>query len=158
MIRRFCDYGLEFNDSDGFTHDWCTLIPALELTYKTSIHSATSKTPEMLEKLWNPRHPYGTLKKELVDIHPTASSFKMMLENARNHANRCMQDSFNYAKERWDKSHKPHSFKVADLVLVSTLNFHNIRGPKKFKDSFAVLFMIKVIHGPNAVQLELIGE
>ncbi|MBW0545659.1 hypothetical protein O181_085374 [Austropuccinia psidii MF-1] len=35
MIRRFCAYCLEFKDSDGFTHDWCTLIPALELTYKT---------------------------------------------------------------------------------------------------------------------------
>ncbi|MBW0544958.1 hypothetical protein O181_084673 [Austropuccinia psidii MF-1] len=31
MIRRFCAYGLEFKDSDGFTHDWCALIPALEL-------------------------------------------------------------------------------------------------------------------------------
>ncbi|MBW0582101.1 hypothetical protein O181_121816, partial [Austropuccinia psidii MF-1] len=31
MIRRFCAYGLELKDSDGFTHDWCTLIPALEL-------------------------------------------------------------------------------------------------------------------------------
>ncbi|MBW0555102.1 hypothetical protein O181_094817 [Austropuccinia psidii MF-1] len=38
MIRRLCAYGLEFKDSDGFTHDWCTLIPALELAYKTSIH------------------------------------------------------------------------------------------------------------------------
>ncbi|MBW0498753.1 hypothetical protein O181_038468 [Austropuccinia psidii MF-1] len=28
MIRRFCAYSLEFKDSDGFTHDWCTLIPA----------------------------------------------------------------------------------------------------------------------------------
>ncbi|MBW0504103.1 hypothetical protein O181_043818 [Austropuccinia psidii MF-1] len=35
MIRIFCAYGLEFKDSDGFTHDWCTLIPALELDYKT---------------------------------------------------------------------------------------------------------------------------
>ncbi|MBW0576233.1 hypothetical protein O181_115948 [Austropuccinia psidii MF-1] len=35
MIRRFCAYGLEFKDSDVFTHDWCTLIPALELAYKT---------------------------------------------------------------------------------------------------------------------------
>ncbi|MBW0542189.1 hypothetical protein O181_081904 [Austropuccinia psidii MF-1] len=34
MIRRFCSYGLEFKDSDGFTHDWFTLIPALELSYK----------------------------------------------------------------------------------------------------------------------------
>ncbi|MBW0583568.1 hypothetical protein O181_123283 [Austropuccinia psidii MF-1] len=29
MIRRFCAYGLELKDSDGFTHDWCTLITAL---------------------------------------------------------------------------------------------------------------------------------
>ncbi|MBW0589984.1 hypothetical protein O181_129699 [Austropuccinia psidii MF-1] len=35
IIRRFCAYGLEFKDSDVFTHDWCTLIPALELAYKT---------------------------------------------------------------------------------------------------------------------------
>ncbi|MBW0538436.1 hypothetical protein O181_078151 [Austropuccinia psidii MF-1] len=48
MIKKFCAYGLEFKDSDGFTHDWCTLIPALELAYKTSIHASTGKTPEML--------------------------------------------------------------------------------------------------------------
>ncbi|MBW0559766.1 hypothetical protein O181_099481 [Austropuccinia psidii MF-1] len=29
MIRRFCAYGLEFKDSDGCSHDWCTVIPAL---------------------------------------------------------------------------------------------------------------------------------
>ncbi|MBW0546213.1 hypothetical protein O181_085928 [Austropuccinia psidii MF-1] len=48
MIRRFCAYGLEFKDSDGFAHDWCTLIPAPELEDKTSIHSLTGKTPAML--------------------------------------------------------------------------------------------------------------
>ncbi|MBW0498995.1 hypothetical protein O181_038710 [Austropuccinia psidii MF-1] len=84
----------------------------------------------MLEKSWNPRLPYDTLKKDLVDIHPTASSFKMMLDKSRHHENICMQDSFKYAKEGWDKSHKPPDFKVGDLVLVSTLNFNNIKGPK----------------------------
>ncbi|MBW0542526.1 hypothetical protein O181_082241 [Austropuccinia psidii MF-1] len=34
-IRRFCAYGLELKCSDGFTHDWCTLIPAVELGHKT---------------------------------------------------------------------------------------------------------------------------
>ncbi|MBW0500626.1 hypothetical protein O181_040341 [Austropuccinia psidii MF-1] len=29
MIRGFFAYGLELKDSDGFTHDWCTLILAL---------------------------------------------------------------------------------------------------------------------------------
>ncbi|MBW0542725.1 hypothetical protein O181_082440 [Austropuccinia psidii MF-1] len=91
MIRRFCAYGLEFKDSDGFTHDWCTLIPALELAYKTSIHYSTGKTPSMLEKGWNLRLPYDTLNKDLVDIHPKASSFKLMLDKARDHANRHMQ-------------------------------------------------------------------
>ncbi|MBW0570827.1 hypothetical protein O181_110542 [Austropuccinia psidii MF-1] len=151
MIQRFCAYGLEFKDSDGFSHYWCTLIPALELAYKTSIHSSTGKTPAMLEKGWNPRLPYDTLKKDLVDIYPTESSFKIMLYKARHHANRCMQDSFKYAKERWDKSHKPPDFKIGDLVLVSTLNFNNIKGPKKLKDSFAGPFMIKALHGLNSV-------
>ncbi|MBW0498386.1 hypothetical protein O181_038101 [Austropuccinia psidii MF-1] len=35
IIRRFCAYGLEFKGSDGFTHDWCTLIPDFALEYKT---------------------------------------------------------------------------------------------------------------------------
>ncbi|MBW0551021.1 hypothetical protein O181_090736 [Austropuccinia psidii MF-1] len=158
MIRRFCAYGLEFKDSDGFTHDWCTLIPALELAYKTSIHASTGKTPAMLEKGWNPKLPIDTLKKDLIDIHPTASSFKLLLDKVRHHANQSMNDAFEYAKQKWDKSHKTPEFKVGDLILVSTLNFNNIKGPKKLKDSFAGPFIIKALHGTNAVQVELSGE
>ncbi|MBW0566596.1 hypothetical protein O181_106311 [Austropuccinia psidii MF-1] len=135
-IRRFCAYGPELKDSCGFTHNWCKLIPALELQHETSIHSFNGKTPAMLEKGWNAKLPYDTLKKDLVDIHPTERRFKIMLDKARHHANRCLQDSFKYAKENWDKSHKQPDFKIGDLVLVSTLNFKNIRGPKKLKDSF----------------------
>ncbi|MBW0586331.1 hypothetical protein O181_126046 [Austropuccinia psidii MF-1] len=141
MIRRFCAYGLEFKNSDGFAHYWCTLIPALELACKNSIHSSTGKTPAMLEKGWNPTLPCDTLKKNLVDIHPTESSFKIMLEIEIHHANRCMQDYFKYAKEKWDNSHKPPDFKIGDLVPVSTLNFNNIKGQKKLKDYFAGPFM-----------------
>ncbi|MBW0525609.1 hypothetical protein O181_065324 [Austropuccinia psidii MF-1] len=83
----------------------------------------------MPEKGWNPILPYDTLKKDLVEIHPTASSFKLMLDKARHHANR-----------------------------LSTLNSNNIQGPKELKDSFAGPFMIKELHGPNGVQLELTGE
>ncbi|MBW0529928.1 hypothetical protein O181_069643 [Austropuccinia psidii MF-1] len=70
----------DFKDSDGFTHDWCTLIPALELAYKNSIHASTGKTPAMLEKGWNPQLPVDTLKRDLVDIHPDASSFELLLD------------------------------------------------------------------------------
>ncbi|MBW0548564.1 hypothetical protein O181_088279 [Austropuccinia psidii MF-1] len=31
MVRRFSAYGLEFKDCGGFTYDWFTLLPELEL-------------------------------------------------------------------------------------------------------------------------------
>ncbi|MBW0535135.1 hypothetical protein O181_074850 [Austropuccinia psidii MF-1] len=158
MIRRFCAYGLEFNDSYGFTNYWCTLIPALKLDYKTSIHSSTGKTPEMLEKGWNPKLSVDTLKKYLVDIHSTASRFKVLLDKSRHNPNQSMNEAFEYAKQKWDKSHKTPEFKVVDLILVSTLNFNNIKRPKKLKDSFAGPLIIKALHGTNAVQVELSGE
>ncbi|MBW0590222.1 hypothetical protein O181_129937 [Austropuccinia psidii MF-1] len=57
MIKRFWAYWLEFPDSHGFTHYLCTLIPALRLAYKSSVHSSTGQTLAMLEKGWNPRLP-----------------------------------------------------------------------------------------------------
>ncbi|MBW0552481.1 hypothetical protein O181_092196 [Austropuccinia psidii MF-1] len=131
MVRRCCSYGLEIKYCDGLTHDWCTLLPALELEYKTSIHASTNQTPAILEKGWNPKLPQDSLRKDFFEIHPTAASFKGMLDKARKYAVRCMEDSFAYAKDKWDKSHTTPDFKVGDLVLVSTTNFNNIKGCKK---------------------------
>ncbi|MBW0500925.1 hypothetical protein O181_040640 [Austropuccinia psidii MF-1] len=158
MIRIFCAYGLESKDSEGFTHDWCTLIPELELAYKTSIHASTGKTPEMLKKGWKSKLPVDTLKKDLVDIHPTVSSFKLLLDKVRNHAKKSISYAFEYAKQKWDKSHKNPELKVGYLILVSAMNLNNIKGPTKLKDSFAGPFIIKALHGTNAVQVELSRE
>ncbi|MBW0527237.1 hypothetical protein O181_066952 [Austropuccinia psidii MF-1] len=62
MIRRFCAYVLEFKDQDGFTHYWCTLIPASEFAYKKAVHFSTAQTPAMLEKRWTAELPVDTLK------------------------------------------------------------------------------------------------
>ncbi|MBW0561440.1 hypothetical protein O181_101155 [Austropuccinia psidii MF-1] len=158
IIRKFCAYFLQFKYSDGFTHYFCTLKPALELAYKTSIHASTGKTPAMSEKVWNPKLPVDTLKKYLFDIHPTASSFKLLLDKVGNHENQSMNNAFEYAKQKWNNSHKTPVFKVGDLILVSTLNFNNIKGPNKFKDSSAGPFIIKAVHGKNALKVELSGE
>ncbi|MBW0574587.1 hypothetical protein O181_114302 [Austropuccinia psidii MF-1] len=66
MVRKFCAYGPEFKDCDGFTHDWCTLFPALELAYEKSIHASTNQTPAILEKGWNPKLPQDSLRKDLI--------------------------------------------------------------------------------------------
>ncbi|MBW0515072.1 hypothetical protein O181_054787 [Austropuccinia psidii MF-1] len=43
MVRKLCEYGIEWKDCDGLTHYWCTILPALELEYKTSIHASTNQ-------------------------------------------------------------------------------------------------------------------
>ncbi|MBW0526818.1 hypothetical protein O181_066533 [Austropuccinia psidii MF-1] len=111
----------------------------------------------MLENGWNPKLQVDTLKKNLVDIHQTDSSFHLLLDKLRNCEKQIMNDSFEYAKQKWDKSHKSGEFKVGGLILVSTFHFNNIKGPKKLKDSFAGPFIIKALHGTNAVQVEHSG-
>ncbi|MBW0559034.1 hypothetical protein O181_098749 [Austropuccinia psidii MF-1] len=147
MVRIFCAYGLELKYRDGFTHDWCTLLPALEFPYKIFIHASTNQICAILEKGWNPKLPQHLLRKDLVEIDPTSSSFKGMLDKARKPAVSCMEDSFAHSKDKWDKSHSTPDIKVGYLVLVSTTNFNSIKGCKKRKYSFSGTFVIKALHG-----------
>ncbi|MBW0549656.1 hypothetical protein O181_089371 [Austropuccinia psidii MF-1] len=109
-IRKFCAYGVEFKYSDDLTNNLCTLIPALKLAYRKSIHLSTGKTPAILEKRWNTRLTYDTTNKDFLEIHPKERSFNIVLYIARHHEDRCMQDSYKYSKKTWHKSHKPPDF------------------------------------------------
>ncbi|MBW0470570.1 hypothetical protein O181_010285 [Austropuccinia psidii MF-1] len=43
ILIRFCAYGMEYKDHEGYTHDWVTLLQAAQLMYNTSQHSTTGK-------------------------------------------------------------------------------------------------------------------
>ncbi|MBW0589006.1 hypothetical protein O181_128721, partial [Austropuccinia psidii MF-1] len=75
ILRRFCAYGMEYKDHEGYTHDWVTLLPAVQLAYNTSQHSTTGKTPALVGKWWNPLLRVDHLRKNLLTIHPTAKDF-----------------------------------------------------------------------------------
>ncbi|MBW0514183.1 hypothetical protein O181_053898 [Austropuccinia psidii MF-1] len=45
-------------------------------------------------------------------------------------------------------------FKEGDQSLVSTLNFHNLKGPKKVRDSFVWPFTIIKLVGKNSVEVK----
>ncbi|MBW0497306.1 hypothetical protein O181_037021 [Austropuccinia psidii MF-1] len=158
MVRTLCAYGLEFKDCDCFSHDWCTPSPEPELTYKTSIHPGTKQTPAILEKGWNLKLPQYLLRKDLVEIHPASCSFKGILEKVIKHKVRCMEHSFEYAKNKWDKSCSTPDVKVGDLVLVPTTNFNKIKGFKKLKDSFSGPFALSALLGENEIEVELSEE
>ncbi|MBW0510870.1 hypothetical protein O181_050585 [Austropuccinia psidii MF-1] len=57
ILRRFCAYGMEYKDHEGYTHDWVTLLPAVQLAYNTSQNSTTGNSPSLVEKGWNPLLP-----------------------------------------------------------------------------------------------------
>ncbi|MBW0579201.1 hypothetical protein O181_118916 [Austropuccinia psidii MF-1] len=78
ILNRFYSYGMEYKDHEGYTHDWVTLLPAVQLAYNTSQHSTTGKTPAVVEKGWNPLLRVDHLKKNLMTIHPTAKDFHDM--------------------------------------------------------------------------------
>ncbi|MBW0480369.1 hypothetical protein O181_020084 [Austropuccinia psidii MF-1] len=128
-------------------------IFSLELAYKTSIHASTNQTPAILEKGWNPKLPQDSLRKDLVEIHPTAGSFKLVLDKAGKHAIRGMEDSFAYAKDKWDKSPATPDFEVGNLVLVSTTKFNKINGCENPKLRFSGTFHMKAHHGENEIEV-----
>ncbi|MBW0508315.1 hypothetical protein O181_048030 [Austropuccinia psidii MF-1] len=102
------------------------MIPSLELAYETLVHSSTGQTPAILKRGWNARIPEDTLWKDLIEIHPTAFSFKIMLDKVQHHSKERMNDAFDYENQNLDKSDKVPDIKVGGLDLVSNLNFDNI--------------------------------
>ncbi|MBW0463906.1 hypothetical protein O181_003621 [Austropuccinia psidii MF-1] len=80
-----------------------------------------------------------------------------MWKRACDTASECIAEAKGYNKQRWDKSHMEPDFKEGDQVLVSTLNFKNIEGPKKMgESSLGPLTIIKMI-GKNAFEVKITG-
>ncbi|MBW0519092.1 hypothetical protein O181_058807, partial [Austropuccinia psidii MF-1] len=73
-------------------------------------------------------------------------------------AAKCIAEAKEYNKQRWDKIHMEPDFREGDQVLVSTLNFNNLKGPKKMTDSFVGPFTIIKLIGKNAVEIKLTDE
>ncbi|MBW0469404.1 hypothetical protein O181_009119 [Austropuccinia psidii MF-1] len=80
IIRRFCAYGMEFKDHEGYTHDWVTLLQAVKLAYNTRQHSTTGKSPSLVEKGWNPLFPVDHLKKTILTIPQQARTSMICVE------------------------------------------------------------------------------
>ncbi|MBW0553224.1 hypothetical protein O181_092939 [Austropuccinia psidii MF-1] len=158
ILGRFCAYGMEYKDHEGYTHDWVTLLPEVQQAYNTSQHSTTEKTASLVEKGWNSLLPVDHLKKNLLTIHPTAKDFHDMWKKACDTASKWIAEEKEYNKQRWDKTHMEPDFKEGDQVLVSTLNFNNLKGPKKMRDSFIGPFTIIKMIGKNAVEGRLTGK
>lgn len=76
-----------------------------------------------------------------------------MITKSRQFAAECVKQAVEYNKERWDKTHKEPSFKSGDLVLISTVNFTNLEGPRKLRRPFIGPFVVRRLHGKKAIEV-----
>ncbi|MBW0510566.1 hypothetical protein O181_050281 [Austropuccinia psidii MF-1] len=100
IIREFCEYGMEYKDHEGYTHYWVTLLPAIQLTYNTSLNSTTGKSPSLVEKRWNPLLAVDHLKKNFLSIHPNSKDVHDIWKKACDTASRCIAEAKEYKKKR----------------------------------------------------------
>ncbi|MBW0489859.1 hypothetical protein O181_029574 [Austropuccinia psidii MF-1] len=158
IIRRCCVHAMEYKNYEGYAYDWVKLLPAVQLAYNTSQHPTTGKSLSLVEKGWNPLLPVDHLKKNILTIHPTAKDFHDMLKRACDTAFKCIAEAKEYNKQRYDKTNMEPDFREGDNMLVSTLNFNNLKGPTKLRDSFVGPFTITKLIGKNAVEFRLTEE
>ncbi|MBW0545839.1 hypothetical protein O181_085554 [Austropuccinia psidii MF-1] len=130
ILRRFCAYGMEYKDHECYTHDWATLLPAVQLAYKKSQHSTTGKATALVEKGCNLLLPVDHLKKNILTIHPKANDFHEMWKRACDTAAKCIAEAKEYNKQR----------------------------TQKMRDSFVGPFTIIKLIGKNAVEVKLTEE
>ncbi|MBW0551509.1 hypothetical protein O181_091224 [Austropuccinia psidii MF-1] len=93
ILGRFCAYGMKYKYHEGYTHDWVTLLTAVQLAYNTSHHSTTGKSLSLVEKGWNPLLSVDHLDKNLLTIHPTAKDFHYMWKKAWDTAAKCIAEA-----------------------------------------------------------------
>ncbi|MBW0460988.1 hypothetical protein O181_000703 [Austropuccinia psidii MF-1] len=136
IIQRFCAYCLEYDSNEGYTHDWLTLLPAVQLAYNTSQNPATGKSPSLVEKGWNPLLPVVHLKTNFLNIHLTAEDFHNMWKRGCDMASKCIAEAKEHKKQSYYKTHMEPYFKEGDPVLVSTLNFNNLKEQRKSGTNF----------------------
>ncbi|MBW0474793.1 hypothetical protein O181_014508 [Austropuccinia psidii MF-1] len=100
IIMIVCAYSMEYKDHEGYTHDWVTLLPEVQLAYSTSQPSTTGKAPSLVEKEWNPLFPVDHWKKDLLTTNPTAKDFHEMWKRECDTAAKCTAEVKEYNKQR----------------------------------------------------------
>ncbi|MBW0463364.1 hypothetical protein O181_003079 [Austropuccinia psidii MF-1] len=99
--------------------------------------------------------PVDHLKKNLLTIHPTAKDFHDMWQRECDTSSRCIAEVKEYKRQRYDETHREPDLREGDQVLVSTLNFKNLKGQKKMRNSFLGPSTLIILIGKNELEVRL---
>ncbi|MBW0496397.1 hypothetical protein O181_036112 [Austropuccinia psidii MF-1] len=80
--------------------------------------------------------PVDNLKKNILKVHSTAKDCHDMWKNVCDKEARFIVEAKEFNKQRYEKTCREPDFRERAQVLVSTLNFDNLKAPDKMRDLF----------------------
>ena len=137
--------------------NWDTLLPAAEFSYNNSVQKSTQETPFYLNYGMHPVTPLDRITDAPIDTDVmTTTSFlktiKKANDSARDHITKAQQRQ----KKGYDGLREEHTFKVGDLVKLSTKDTPIEKGPAyKLKPRYVGPLEVLKVVSPVAYRITL---
>ena len=144
-LRSFCDT----------QEDWGMLLPFAQFAYNNTEHSSTGKTPFFVVSGKHPR--WNELSHDLHHAGEAGAGTDRLqaLEAVRSSAIEHLKKAQEHQQQYYDRKHTPRTFKMGDLVLLSTRNL-KLREPcRKLSALFIGPFRVAEAVGAQAYRLGL---
>lgn len=157
-LRTFCAFG-STQWAGEIAVDWLMVLPAWVFAYNSSKHASTGQVPYILERGYCPRTPADVLSESCglkpLKVDMKAGQWAQAVKDAQTRARDSIKHAFDYAKSRWDKSHKEVVYRPGDEVRRSTRFFDFVGTQTKLKPAWIGPISVRGMKGPDAVEVDL---
>lgn len=126
-----------------------------EFAYMNSQHASIGTTPFFLMYGYHPEIRWELEDNSLEGRVPTANERIKMLQIARDDATERLRSARDSQTKQYNKTYKPQSYRVGELVMLSTKNLKQKRPSKKLSHKFVGPFKIIDKVGAQAYRLLL---
>ena len=141
--------------ADDEQAQWANHLPLAEFAYNNARHSSTGESPFFLMYGYHPEIHYEVEDNSAVEGVPEAKDRVRRLNEMRNSCAQRLEHAGALQAKYYNRKHKPMSYAVGDLVLLSTKNLKQKRPSKKLSHKFAGPFRIEDKVGAQAYRLTL---
>jgi len=147
-LRVYCNYRQD---------DWTSKISLAEFVYNNSVHASTGMSPFRALYGFDPELRYieASDDQPQSNIAQNAKARVEAIDQERAVLKSNLQKAVAQQQKYYNRHHLDKTYKMGDLVMLSTSNLEQGRYSKKLSDKFIGPCIVKKVVGSQAYQLEL---